>query len=429
MNLTPEQKELGRRNFLVRAGVGVPALAAFGAAAVARGPLHGGPVKAALIGVGGEGKMLLGQCEPNHISIQALCDVNPLHAKQGADALVGLGRRRPREYQDWKEMLAKESLEAVIIASPLWTHADITVGCLEAGKHVLCEKMMAWDVAGTQRMLDAARKNRKVLEIGYQRFYNPMYQAAYENVIKPGVLGDVYHIRLVWHRNGSWRRDEKAPSAGYDPSPWGYPDWEHLVNWRLYWKYSQGLVAELGSHQVAIANWVLGTTPQTVHASGVIARYKDGREVPDHIYVTWDYPEDRTVTFSSIQSNAFDNYYEMILGTKGTLILSAESEAYLFHEGEDGGAAMSVTPKTGNAILDASASRVASASGGTDGTKATSLAADSLNPYRLEISHFCAAVRTGIPLLCGPERAQHSAAACIHANEALKNHRLVTVSV
>ena len=66
-------------------------------------------------------------------------------------------------------MLQKEDLEAVIMAPPLWAHADIAVGCLDAGKHVLCEKMMAWDVPSCERMRDAARKNNKVLEIGYQR--------------------------------------------------------------------------------------------------------------------------------------------------------------------------------------------------------------------------------------------------------------------
>ena len=84
-------------------------------------------------------------------------------------------------------MLQKEDLEAVIMAPPLWAHADIAVGCLDAGKHVLCEKMMAWDVPSCERMRDAARKNNKVLEIGYQRLSSPMYQAAYDGILQTGV--------------------------------------------------------------------------------------------------------------------------------------------------------------------------------------------------------------------------------------------------
>ena len=230
-------------------------------------------------------------------------------------------------------MLQKEDVEAVIMAPPLWAHADLAVGCLEAGKHVLCEKMMAWDVEGCERMRAAAATNGKVLEIGYQRNYNPMYQAAYDGIIKTGTLGDIYHVRLAWHRNGSWRRKGEPPSPDYDPSKWGYPTFDHLYNWRLYWKYSQGLMAELGSHQVNAANWYLGSAPEAVMASGGLYRFPEGREVYDHVYATFDYPGGRTAVFSSIESNAFDDYYEMFFGTKGTLIMLREREALLFEEG------------------------------------------------------------------------------------------------
>src|SRR5262245_23525733 len=201
-------------------------------------------------------------------------------------------------------MLQKEDIEAVVMAPPLWLHAEIASACLEAGKHVLCEKMMAWDEAGCRRMQDAARKSGKLLEIGYQRFYNPVYQAAYDGIIKAGVLGDVYHARLAWHRNGNWRRKEEPP-AGFDPQRWGYPSWEHVLNWRLYWKYSKGLLAELASHQVNIANWFFDAVPEAVLGSGGVYRFKDGREVEDHLYATFDYPGGRTAVFSTIESNAF----------------------------------------------------------------------------------------------------------------------------
>ena len=76
-------------------------------------------------------------------------------------------------------MLQKEEdVEAVLIALPLWMHAGVTVGCLEAGRPVVCEKMMACDVASCERMLHAAEQSRRVLEIGYQRGYNPVYLRA-----------------------------------------------------------------------------------------------------------------------------------------------------------------------------------------------------------------------------------------------------------
>jgi len=415
MTLTPEQKTIGRRNFL-KALVGTPALAALGTTVALKGPLAGGPVKAAMIGTGDEGRLLLGQCRKEFIDLRALCDINPKRLERAVDGLAKNGWPKPRLYGNWKDVLTKEDVEAILIATPLWTHSDITVGCLDAGKHVLCEKMMAWDVPSAQRMLAASTRNRRVLEIGYQRFYNPMYQAAYENIIAPGVLGDVYFARLVWHRNGSWRRNEEAPPSPFDPKPWGYPDWEHLLNWRMYRRYSGGLMAELGSHQVAVANWFFHSQPASVYASGGIYRYKDGREVNDHVYATFNYPEGRTATFTSIQSNKFDHYSEQYLGTKGTLILQGETEAFLFNEEEAKATTIEVTKQSSNPVMDASESRSADAAGRTiDGARGEKM--DRVAAYGLEIAGFCSAVRTGAPLRCGPERALKSATACILANE------------
>ena len=429
MNLTPEQEALGRRNFL-KALAGTPALAALGAAAATRGPVRGGPVKVAWIGVGTQGRALLTRHDPAYVDVRALCDINPTSLGKADEVLAKNGRPPAKHYADWKDMLAKEDLEGVVIAVPLWMHADITVGCMEAGKHVLCEKMMAWDVPSCERMLEAPRKTGKVLEIGYQRFYNPIYQAAYEGIVKAGQLGDVYHARLVWHRNGNWRRAGEPPSKDYDPSPWGYPDFEHLLNWRLYWRYSKGLLAELASHQVNVANWFFDAVPEAVQGSGGVYRFKDGREVQDHVYTIFDYPGGRTAMFSAIESSAFENYYEIYMGTKGTLVLRAETEALFFPEGDAARAtAVEVAARGSGPALDASESKPASQTATAPGAGAPRPGGgESVErglASRSEISRWAAAIRTGVPLLCGPEKAIHSARACIVASDAIqKNQRL-----
>jgi predicted dehydrogenase len=423
MNLTPEQEALGRRNVL-KVLAGTPALAAFGAAAAFKGPVRGGPVRVGFLGVGGQGRSLLRNTDPAFAEVRALCDINPNHLAAADEILRTADKPQARHYEDWKEMLQKEDIEAVVMAPPLFLHAEMAAGCLEAGKHVLCEKMMAWDEAGCRRMNEAAQKSGKVLEIGYQRFYNPVYQAAYEGIVKAGVLGDVYHARLAWHRNGNWRRKEEPP-AGFEPTRWGYPDWEHVVNWRLYWKYSKGLLAELASHQVNIANWFFDAIPEAVSGSGGVHRFKDGREVEDHIYVTFEYPQDRTVVFSSIESNAFDDYYEMFMGTKGTLILRREVDAMLFEEGGGGRTAVEVTPRGSGPALESSETRPE-----TTGARGSASVTTVERPasYRLEVSEFCASVRTGRPLRCGPDKAIGSAVACLAANRAVQTKSRVELS-
>jgi predicted dehydrogenase len=417
VNLTPEQQLVGRRAFL-RALAGTPAVAALGGAIALRGPVKGGPVRLAFVGLGVEGRQLLGQVDPAFAEVRALCDINPLQLRRADEMLVAQGRPPARHYSEWTELLDQEEVEAVVIAVPLWLHADITVGCLEAGRHVLCEKMMAWDLDGCERMSRAAQKAGRLLEIGYQRSYNPVYLSAYQGIVRAGLLGDVYHARLSWHRNGNWRRPLEQPSADYDPARWGYPSLDHLVNWRLYWRYSKGLFGELASHQVNVSNWFFDARPEAVLSTGGICRWKDGREVYDHVYALFEYPQGRTAVFSSIESNAYQGYSETFMGTKGTLILSGETEAYLFEEGAAGKpTGIEVSQKAG-AVLEASESRAAGEAGAGGGEGADRLA-DKRDAYRREISGFCAAVRTGTPLACGPERARHSAHACLRANEAV----------
>ena len=429
MNLTPEQQELGRRNFM-RVLAGTPALAALGVAAAAKGPVRGGPVRLGFIGTGGQGRVLLEQTDPRYAEVVALCDVNPLQLKKADESLVKTGRQPVKHYSDWKEMIQKERLEGVVIASPLFTHTDIAVGCMEAGLHVLCEKMMGIDAASCQRMADAGRRTGRVLEIGHQRYYNPIYQASYDGIVRAGLLGEVYHARLVWHRNGNWRRAADLPSPDYSPAQWGYPTFDHLINWRLYKQYSRGHMAELASHMVAITDWFFGATAASAIGNGGVHRFKDGREVPDHTYVTLEYPGGRTALFTSIESNAFDNYYEAYYGTKGTLVLRGEIEAYFFDEGAPAGEAkatgLAVAPKAGP-VGSASESRAADAAGAGRGVGSSSSGVDRLAAYKYQINGFCGAVRTGAALACGPERALGSARSCIAGFDAIETRTRIEI--
>ena len=427
MTLTPEHRAIGRRNFM-KAIAGTPALAALGATPM-QGPVRGGPVRLGFVGVGGQGRALLGHVDPAVGQIVAMADINPASLQKADEVLAKRQQGRTKHYVEFSAMLEDEAIEAVIVAVPLWAHADVVTQCFNAGKHVLCEKMMAWDVAGCERMMIAARKAGKVFEIGYQRHYSPLYRAAYDGVIRKRLLGDVYHVRLAWHRNGSWRRPGDPPSPDFDPTRWGYPTFEHLWNWRLYFRYSRGLFAELASHQLNAANWFLGAAPKAVLASGGVYRFRDGRESYDHEYAIWEYPGGLTTTFSSVESNAFDERYEAFFGTKGSLIMYNEAEALLFDEGGDGtltGVELSGNP--GGAAAHASETKPANAGGAARTAAATTSAGNErASATAFEIARFCSAIRTGEPIACGPERACESARSCIAAHEAIQTNAKVAI--
>ena len=427
MNLTPEQMDRGRRNFL-RVLAGTPAMAALGVAAGLRGPIPGGRVRVGFVGVGAQGRAQLGNVDPDYEEVRALCDINPAQLAL-ADAVLAKNSMPPaRHYSDWREMLQKEDVEAVIMAPPLWAHADLAVGCLEAGKHVLCEKMMAWDIEGCERMRAAAERNDRVLEIGYQRNYNPMYQAAYDGIIKTGAIGDIYHVRLAWHRNGTWRRKGEPPAPDYDPSKWGYPTFDTPVRTGGCTGSTAG--PDGGQPSGERLQLVLGSVPEAVIASGGLYRFPDHREVYDHVYATFEYPGGRTAVFSSIESNAFDDYYETYFGTKGTLILLRERDALLFEEGGGRQTGIEVTPAGTGAVAQSSETMAANTNQAGARPAASTAVGETTTrpaPTRLQQRRFCSAIRVGTPLACGPLKASGSARACIRANEAIKTKSRMTI--
>lgn len=230
-------------------------------------------------------------------------------------------------------MLEREKdLQAVIIATPLHWHAPIAIAAMQAGKHVFCEKAMARTIEDCKRMARTSRDTGMILQIGHQRRYNPMYHHAFNLIAKEKVLGRITHIRACWHRNTSWRRPLPKKVNLRILKQWGYPDADHFVNWRLYKRYSAGLLTELASHQIDAINWFLNATPIAVSGIGGIDYWRDGREVHDNVELIYEYPNGIKVVYTSITTNAFDSYYEQFMGDEGTIILEREYSARMYRE-------------------------------------------------------------------------------------------------
>jgi predicted dehydrogenase len=188
------------------------------------------------------------------------------------------------------------------------------------------------------------------------------------------------------------------------------------------------LFAELASHQLNAANWFIGAAPHVVMASGGVYRFKDGRESCDHEYAIWEYPGGVTTTFSSVESNAFDERYEAFFGTKATLIMYNEAEALLFEEGGAGtSTGVEVSNVTGGAVVHASETKPANAGAASRAAAPAASATGRASATELEISRFCSAVRTGESVACGAERAYESARSCIAADDAIAQQSKLTI--
>jgi predicted dehydrogenase len=472
LDMTPEQKEIGRENFgrvsselsrrgfmksLVAGAVAVPVTAAayFG---YTFSDMGNKPVRAALIGAGDEGGVLMGEHNPAYLEIVAVCDIRPYNQKrifEGEKTGMRKGLKfhygseadkKIRLFTDFREMLKDTSLgiEAVVIALPLHLHAPVVIACLEAGKHVLCEKLMAWNIRQCKKMIEAADRADRILTIGHQRHYSMLYAQAVET-LKAGILGDVRHIRALWHRNNTWpqvdgqghvipgslidgwkpdikEEDRKALEAEIT-SKWDYKSMEELVRWRLWNRTGAGLMAELGSHQLDACSIFLGKVhPLAVSGYGNKTYYTDDREVDDHVFVTFEFPGPKyyvkdndgkptteiqnkkdvvVVTYSSISTNKFENYGECLMGTHGTMVVEMEQKVMLFGEidpnAKDGGGARTTAMTvvgSNQPVLDTSGSTGPALSGKPIATGAA--VAESGPPsrgYREEMEHFAYCIR------------------------------------
>ncbi len=270
-------------------------------------------VKLALIGVGSRGYGLMLNIkymieeEDANVEIAAVCDNYQPHYER---AIKDCGNPKVKAFYDYRKVLDMKEVDGVVIATPLYQHAHIAIDAMKAGKQVFCEKAMARTMDDIRAMYDTHIETGKILQIGHQRLFDPKFLEGIER-IKKGELGIIGQIRAYWHRNNDWRRE----------LPEGRPDLEKKINWRLYREFSAGLLTELGSHQIQVANWALGKTPVSVMGTGSIRYWKDGREVYDNISTIFSYDDGTQFMWDSMTSNRKYGLQEQIMGDLGTMEL------------------------------------------------------------------------------------------------------------
>ena len=261
-------------------------------------------VKYGVIGTGGRGTYLLKHLtKVDNGRCVAICDVDDEKLNKAA-SVIGTN---PAKYKDYREVLSDKNVDSVIIAVPLFEHYQITKDSLQAGKHTFCEKSLVFrpeEVHALRALY--AQHPKQVLQVGLQRRYSKFYQLA-KQLVDKGVLGDVTHIHAQWHSNPGWVMN-------------GF-------NWRLYREFSGGLAAELASHQIDIADWIFGSSPEFVMGVGGLDYWKDGRDVFDNIQLIYKYPKNQKLVYSSITTNQHLPYLAstrpefgvVIMGTAGAL--------------------------------------------------------------------------------------------------------------
>ena len=344
MNDQKTKKEIDRRSFLrSSAAVGAGLVLSPMIAGKSDGAAKADDINIALLGCGAQGQVLMNACRniPG-IRFKAVCDIWTAYNQRRVSRLLARYGHEHNTYVDYKEMLDKEKgvLDAVIVATPDFWHADHTVASLKAGLNVYCEKEMSNTLEGAKRMVQAAKESGKLLQIGHQRRSNPRYIHCYDKYIKSAkLLGRITTINGQWNRSKAACEDlgwpKKYPLEQASLDKYGFKSMQQFRNWRWYKGLGGGPIVDLGSHQIDIYSWFLGANPKSVMASGGVDYWK-GHEWYDTVMVIYEYEtKEGTVRafYQTITTNSSQGYYESFMGDEGTLSISeASARGSLFRE-------------------------------------------------------------------------------------------------
>jgi predicted dehydrogenase len=323
-----ENQGFNRRDFL-KGGSAATLMAMLGGVelfsnkAVAEGEektIKGPPIKVAVIGLGRQGREILGKLAVvPRADVAAICDNYPAYLRRCSSLAP-----KAKQVEDYKAILEDKEIGAVIVATPTHQHKQIVLDALQAGKHVYCEAPLANTLEDAKAIALAAKavSKQQIFQPGLQLRADPQ-RLFLLPFIRSGSLGKFIMARAQWHKKISWR--QTSPNA----------EREKALNWALYQQTSLGLLGELGIHQIDETGWFLGTHPKAITGFGSLIYWNqdkgDDRDVADTVQAVVEYPNDVRLTYDATLANSFDGAYEVFYGSDAAVMLR-DSNAWMFKE-------------------------------------------------------------------------------------------------
>lgn len=324
---------MNRREFLkaTAAGLAMSALGGYVAGAADQKPLRVG-----LIGSGWYGKSdLLRLIQIAPVEIVSICDVDQRMLAEAADIFASrqASKKKPRTYTDYREMLKEKDLDLVEIATPDHWHALTAIEAIKAGADLYLQKPISVDITEGKAILAAARKYNRVVQIGTQRRSTPHLIDAVNQVIKPGLLGNIAYAEICCYyhmRNGSNPPDTNPPAyLDWDmwtgPAPLRpYTPIAHPRGWRAFMEYGNGIVGDMCVHMLDMVRWMLDLGwPKRISSTGGILVQKNSKaNISDTQEAAFDFDNIKVVWTHRTWGSSPDPKYPwaaILYGDKGTL--------------------------------------------------------------------------------------------------------------
>ncbi|MBM4011959.1 MAG: Gfo/Idh/MocA family oxidoreductase [Planctomycetes bacterium] len=292
---------LPRREFLQRSTMGSAALLAGASALADTDASVVAPhdrIRLAFIGYGGRAAAhVAGFAARNDCELVAVCDVNQRQLEAGRQHIRTLTRTDPKTYLDMHDLLADRSLDAVIISTPDHWHTPAAIYACQAGKDVYVEKPVTNNVWEGRKLVEAARKYKRIVQVGTQNRSAP-YNLAARDYLHSGKLGEIHLVRVY---NQKYLGTVKMSSDGPQPDYLDWDKWQgpaparpfnasRWTNWHDFWDYAGGDVTNDTVHQIDLACMALGidALPRSVYAQGLARRGSDS-QMPDTLAATFEF--------------------------------------------------------------------------------------------------------------------------------------------
>lgn len=318
-----------RREFLTTAAGAAAVFTLAGEAPRMRAASVNGEIGIAFIGSGIRGTQLIDEFKPiQGLRFLSVCD---LYDGSLARAKEQLANDQLHVTKDYRAVLDRKDVDAVVIATPDHLHKRMVLDALSAGKHVYCEKPLTWSLEEGKSILAAERSSGKLLQVGSQHKTSAL-AAKTRELIKQGAIGDVTMIRMANHRNnaqGAWKY-EIPPDASDATIDWprflgDRPkrafDARTFFQWRCWWEFSGGVATDLFVHLLTWLHEVMDVkAPASVVSQGGLYFWKDGRNVPDVLNSVFEYREGFVADMYVHLANSFPAPGYTIMGTKGTIV-------------------------------------------------------------------------------------------------------------
>jgi predicted dehydrogenase len=333
---------MNRRNFLrtTAAGLALSSLRGFSA------DFADAKKRVGLIGCGWYGKTdLFRLIQVAPVEVVSLCDVDKTMLAECADMVATrqLSKKKPRTYGDYREMLKEKDLDVVLVGTPDHWHALNMIAACEAGADVYCQKPISVDILEGQAMLAAARKYKRVVQIGTQRRSTPHLIEARDRFVREGKLGKIGHVEICcyWHMRAKGNPPDAQPPANLDYEMWTgpaplrpYNEWVHPRRWRAFMEYGNGIVGDMCIHMYDMVRWMMDLGwPASVASSGGIQVDKASKaNISDTQTATFDHGDVQVVWNHRTWGEGVDPKYPWsatFYGEKGTLKASVFSYDFI----------------------------------------------------------------------------------------------------